>query len=165
MKTIKRPRRLKVSADGAGVVSHAGALLLREVAAESGLVAAVTEGLLDTYRGVPVHAPGQVFADLAVAIADGADAVSGIAGLRDRPELFGAVASLPTAWRLLERIDEEHLVAVRAARAVARRRAWAAGAAPQRGQELRLDFDATLVIAHSDKKDAAPVTVQAILLL
>ncbi|MCU1683017.1 MAG: family transposase [Amycolatopsis sp.] len=131
VKTIKRPRRLKVSADGAGVVSHAGALLLREVAAES----------------------------------DGADAVSGIAGLRDRPELFGAVASLPTAWRLLERIDEEHLVAVRAARAVARRRAWAAGAAPQRGQELRLDFDATLVIAHSDKKDAAPVTVQAILLL
>lgn len=38
----------------------------------------VNDTLLDTYRGVPVHMPGQVFADLAVAIADRADAVTGI---------------------------------------------------------------------------------------
>ena len=54
----------------------------------------------------------------------GADAVSGIAVLRDREELFGAVASMPTAWRVLDRVDEHHLGAVRQARADARRR-WA----------------------------------------
>src|SRR5205809_7321965 len=74
--------RVKVSADGRGVVSHAGAALLRELATETGLADAVTGALLDTYRGFPVHLPGQVFADLAVAIADGADAVTGIGVLR-----------------------------------------------------------------------------------
>jgi hypothetical protein len=42
-----------------------------------------------------VHAPQQVFADPAVAIADGADAVTGIEVPRDRKALFGAVASMP----------------------------------------------------------------------
>jgi hypothetical protein len=147
--------RVKVSADGRGVVSHAGVALLRELAVETGLASAVTGALLDTYRGCPVHAPGQVFADLAVAIADGADAVTGIEVLRDRGALFGPVASMPTAWRLLDRIDEPHLGRVRAARAAARERAWAAGAAPRLGQELRIDFDATITIAYSEKQNAA----------
>jgi len=69
----------------------------------------VTGALLDTYRGFPLHTPGQVFADLAVAIADGADAVTGIEVLRDREALFGPVASMRTAWRLLDRIDGPHL--------------------------------------------------------
>lgn len=99
----------------------------------------MTGALLDTYRGFPVHMPGQVFADLAVAIADGADAVTGIEVLRDREALFGPVASMPTAWRLLDRIDERHLPRVRAARAAARERAWEAGAAPEPGGELRVD--------------------------
>lgn len=91
------------------MVSHAGAGLLRELATETGLAGGVTRALLDTYRGFPVHLPGQVFADLAVAIADGADAVTGIEVLRDREALFGPVAAMPTAWRLLDRIDQVHL--------------------------------------------------------
>ena len=55
---------------------------LRELATETGLADAVIRALLDTCRGFPVHMPGQVFADLAVAIADGADAVTGIEVLR-----------------------------------------------------------------------------------
>jgi hypothetical protein len=155
MKRSGSRRRVKVSADGRGVVSHAGAGLLRELAADTGLAGGVTGALLDTYRGLPVHLPGQVFTDLAVAIADGADAVTGIEVLRDREALFGPVASMPTAWRLLDRIDEPHLERVRAARAAARDRAWQAGAAPQPGGELRIDFDATISIAHSDKQNAA----------
>src|SRR5512133_3719738 len=147
--------RVKVSADGKGVVSHAGSALLRELATETGLAGAVSGALLDTYRGVPLHMPGQVFADLAVAIADGVDAVTGIEVLRDREGLFGPVASMPTAWRLLDRIDAVHLDRVRAARAAARERAWAAGAAPEPGTELRIDFDATISIAHSEKENAA----------
>jgi len=144
--------RFKVSADGRGVVSHAGAALLRELATETGLVASVTGALMDTYRGFPLHLPGQVFADLAVAIAGGADAVGGIEVLRDRQGLFGPVASMPTAWRLLDRIDGPHLERVRAARAAARERAWAAGAAPEPGGELRIDFDATISVAFSEKQ-------------
>src|SRR6266480_4598197 len=125
------------------------------MAAETGLASAVTGALMDTYRGFPLHLPGQVFADLAVAIAGGADAVTGIEVLRDRGALFGPVASMPTAWRMLDRIDEAHLPEVRAARAVARERAWAAGAAPEPGGELRIDFDATISTAHSEKQNAA----------
>jgi hypothetical protein len=155
---VKRSKglpRVRVSADGAGVVSHAGVGLLREMAEETGLAGEVTGALLDTYDGVPGHAPGRVFTDLAVAIADGADAISGIAVLRDRAGLFGAVASVSTVWRVLDRIDEAHLLGVRAARATARYRAWQAGAAPDLTQELRLDFDATITIAHSEKENAA----------
>jgi Transposase DDE domain group 1 len=157
----KRLRRVKVSADGVGVVSHAGVGLLREMAQFTGLVDGVTDALVDTYAGVPVHPPGRVFTDLAVAIADGADAVSGIAVLTDRQDLFGPVASMPTTWRVLDRIDPAHLDRVRAARAAARERAWAAGAGPdlecpdQFGGELCIDFDATITIAHSEKENAA----------
>jgi hypothetical protein len=148
------------------VVSHAGVGLLRSLAEYSGLVDEVTAALIDTYKGLPVHAPGRVFTDLAVAVADGADAISGIAVLGDRSGMLGPVASVPTAWRLLDRIDAEHLPAVREARARARERAWAAGAGPclagdlagdLAGElaELRLDFDATITIAHSEKENAA----------
>ncbi len=156
MKRNKGVPRVKVSADGRGVVSHAGVGMLREMAESTGLADGVTTALLDTYKGVPVHAPGRVFTDLACAVADGADCVSGIAVLGDRRDLFGLVASMPTTWRVLDRIDADHLEGVREARAAARARAWAAGAAPAPGSELRLDFDATITIAHSEKEAAAP---------
>lgn len=128
---------------------------MREMAEFTGLVEGVSDALIDTYSGVPVHPPGRVFTDLAVAIADGADAVSGIAVLRDREALFGPVASMPTTWRVLDRIDAARLDAVRAASAAARERAWAAGAGPDLSGELRMDFDATITIAHSEKENAA----------
>jgi len=156
VKSSKGSRRVKVSADGHGVVSHAGVGLLREVAEYTGLGGAVTAALRDTYKGPWVHAPGRVFTDLAVAVADGADAVSGISVLADRQELFGPVASMPTTWRLLDRVDAAHLPRVRAARAAARVAAWAAGAGPDVDQGLCLDFDATITIAHSEKQNAAP---------
>ena len=68
---------------------------LRALATETGLAGAVAGVLLDTYPAFPVHAPRQMFADPAVAIADGADAVTGIEVLRRREALFGAVAPMP----------------------------------------------------------------------
>jgi hypothetical protein len=155
VKLIERPRRVKVSADGRGVVSHAGTAMLRELAYDTGLVAGVTSALADTYGGPWVHAPGRVFADLAVAIADGADCVSHIEVLGDRHEIAGPVASMPTTWRLLDRIDAVHLPAVRAARAAARTRAWTAGAGPDLAGVVQIDFDATITIAFSEKENAA----------
>lgn len=155
MKRNKRMRRVVVSADGYGVVSHAGVSLLREMAEYTGLVDGVTDALIGTYKGPPIHVPGRVFTDLAVAVADGADAISGISVLGDREDLFGPVASMPTTWRVLDRVDAAHLEPVRDARAAARGAAWAAGAGPDLDDELRLDFDATITIAHSEKENAA----------
>ena len=159
MKDIAAARRVKVSADGRGVVSHAGMGLLRELADLTGLSAQVTEVLADTYKGPWTYAPGAVFADLAAAVADGADCIDGVGQLcGDREHAFGAKASTTTMWRLVDqRIDAAHLPKVRGARAAARAAAWAAGAAPTAGEPLYIDIDATLVIDHSDnKQDAAP---------
>lgn len=145
-----------MSADGDGVVSHAGSELLREMAAGTGLVDVWDEALNGTYKGVPFHQPGQVLADLAVAIADGATAISHLAALRDQPSLFGPVASTPTAWRVLDRVGEVELGWLREGRAAARAAAWAAGAGPDLSVEQAVDFDATIAIAHSEKQDAAP---------
>ena len=50
----------------------------------------------------------------------------------------------PRLWRLVdERIDAARLPRIRAARAHARERAWAAGAAPARDGWLHIDVDAT----------------------
>ena len=156
MKSNRRSRRVKVSADGTGLVSRAGTLLLRELTVDTGLAAGWTEVLLDTYRAFPTrHAPGRVLADLAVTIADGGDALTHLAGLRDQGKLFGPVASEPTAWRAVARVDEAHLVRLRAVRAAARDRAWAAGAGPDIAAGLTIDLDATITVAHSEKDNAA----------
>jgi hypothetical protein len=59
VKDIAAVSRVKVSADGRGVVSHAGMGLLRELADLTGLSAQVMAVLTDTYRGPWVHAPGE----------------------------------------------------------------------------------------------------------
>jgi hypothetical protein len=160
VKSIAAVSRVKVSADGHGVVSHAGVGMLREVAALTGLSAQVTAVLADTYRGPWVHDPGAVFADLAAAVADGADCIDGVGqSCGDREHVFGPAASPTTMWRLIDaRIDAEHLPGIRAARAQARARAWAAGAAPAPGGWLHLDVDATITIDHSDNKEQAAAT-------
>ena len=156
MKSNRRTGRVKVSADGTGLVSRAGALLLRELTVDTGLAAGWTTALLDTYKTVPTrHAPGRVLADLAVMIADGGDALTHLATLRDQSKLFGAVASEPTAWRAVDRVDDAHLSELRAVRATARERAWAAGAGPDVSTGLVIDLDATITIAHSEKVNAA----------
>jgi hypothetical protein len=156
VKRSKSAPRFKVSADGKGVVSHAGTALLRELAAQTGLVKGWTAALSDTYRLPPTHAPGQVLVDLAVTIADGGDALRHLRALRDQATLFGPVASDPTAWRVVDKVDTVRLDLLRAARAKARERAWAAGAGPDLSQELRMLFDSSLLTAHSDKENAAP---------
>jgi hypothetical protein len=54
---------------------------------------------------------------------------------------------------VIDSVHAEGLRRIAAARAAARAGAWAAGARPD---TITLDFDATLVTAHSEKEDAAP---------
>jgi hypothetical protein len=88
-----------------------------------------------------------------VLLADGGDALSDLAVLRDQPELFGPVASTATAWRVVERVaaDELGLAGLRAARAQARGRAWRAGACP-RADLLLVDLDGTLLDGPRTRK-------------
>ena len=100
--TTIRPK-ITVTADGAGVASHAGTRLLVDLA-ETTTLSGELSVALDGVRGArPRHDPGRVLVDLAVAIADGAEAISDIAVLADQPGLLGPVASDSTCWRLLDR--------------------------------------------------------------
>ena len=153
MNRSRRRSRLKVSADGRGVVSHAGARLLSDLADRVGLTDGLSVAMAPTKQRRRGHDRGRVLVDLAVMVADGGTAISDLAVLRDQPSLFGEVASTPTAWRTLEAVDGPALARIAVARAAARRRVWAAGADP--GFYV-IDFDATLITAHSDKTGAAP---------
>jgi hypothetical protein len=124
----RRARRVKVSADGTGLVSRAGTLLLRELTVETGLAAGWTEALLDTYKAAPSrHLPGRVLADLAVMTADGGDALTHLAVLRDQGKLFGAVASEPGLRNLPCRGYEQNKAWLELSLAAADLPTWAQG--------------------------------------
>ena len=161
MKNNARGTRVIVSADGRGLVSQAGAVLLWETMRVTGLSRGLSAGLERWRAPRAVHDPGKIIADLAAALALGGDCLADIAVLREQPELAGPVASDPVVSRLardLAAAGPRALKAIRAARAQARERAWAlAGdAAPGAGGLVTIDLDATIVIAHSEKEQAAP---------
>src|SRR5437763_12204105 len=143
-----------VAADGEGLVSHAGAALLGEVAGRVGLTRELSGALARVRERRGRHDPGRVIRDLAVMLADGGDCLSDLRAVRDQEPLFGPVASDSTAFRLIDRIagDSELLDGLRAARAAARERAWVLGVRPER---IVIDIDATLINAHTEKEGAA----------
>jgi hypothetical protein len=154
-----------VTGDGRGVVGHAGARLLADLADATGLTSAFSQALAGLRQRQGGHDPGRIAVDLAVMLADGGETIADLAVLRNQQALFGTVASDPTAWRLLSQLDATMLAELRAARAHAREIAWAQhaevrGALPQpmvAGQPvdgLVLDIDATIVICHSEKESA-----------
>src|SRR6478735_7426708 len=143
-----------VTADGEGLVSHAGSALLAGVADKTGLTTALSAGLAGTRRRRGGHDPGRVIRDLAVMLADGGEALCDLRAVRDQSPLFGEVASDSTAYRAIEKIavKPDLLESLRGAHAKARARAWSLGLAPGR---LTIDLDATLIGAHSEKEGAA----------
>ena len=93
---------LDVTVGGEGIVSHAGLVLLRQLADQTGLTGGLSKAL--TSPRLLVHDRGQVVADLGVAIAGGAEVISDFAVLGAQRDLYGLVASVPTAWRTLDEI-------------------------------------------------------------
>jgi len=163
--------QLVITCDGTGVVSHAGTVLLAELADRIGLTAALSEATDSLRERRAGHDPGRVLVDVAVAIADGAVSISDVQVLADQQGLHGpagSVASTPTIWRVLAGVANAPgmLAAVRLARAEARDRAWLARgeltgaelpgsrAAGKLLGQVVIDLDATLVTAHSDKEGA-----------
>ena len=152
MNVIRASQRVKVTGDGKGVASHAGALLVAELADRVGLTTGLSAAMAHTRRRRSAHDPGVVLAHLAVSLADGGDCLADVAVLRNQPDLFGQVASDPTVWRVIDSIHVDGLRNIAAARAAARARVWAAGGTPE---VIVIDIDGTLLDAYSEKQDAA----------
>ena len=167
VKTTGTRPKIIVTADGRGVVGHAGTRLLADVADATGLTGGFSVALQPLRRRRSGHDPGRIAVDVAVMLADGGQAIADLAELRDQAELFGTVASDPTAWRLLSAIDDGALARLRQARAAARELAWAQAietrgdlpastAASRPIPGIVLDMDASIVICHSEKEGASP---------
>jgi hypothetical protein len=135
-------------------------MLLVETVRKSGLDTAISAALAPWRKARAVHDPGKTLLDVALAVALGGDCLSDVAVLRAEPAVFGPVASDPTVSRLVDTLagsGKRALTAIRRARASVREHVWAlAGeAAPDQGGQVIVDLDGVLVIAHSDKQDAA----------
>jgi hypothetical protein len=159
---------LKVTADGKGLVGHAGAILLRKAADQLGLAAGLSAALLRKGTS-PLLDRGTVLASLAVAIALGATSMSDIALLAHLAPVLGDAPSGPTVRRALDLAGSPAMLErVARARAKARQHAWNLIEATPAGFPwlaiagktltgwLVIDMDATLVTASSDKEGAAP---------
>jgi hypothetical protein len=157
---------LEVTADGNGLVGHAGAVLLRKLADQSGLTAELDAAL--TQKGTsPQLSRGVTLASTAIAIAAGATAMADIEVLGQLAPVLGAAPSDSTVRRTLSLADDRTLTRIAQARARTRKHVWeqagAAGGFPWleiAGKSLDgwlfIDLDATLITAHSDKEGAAP---------
>src|ERR1700758_1728394 len=145
---------VEVTADGTGLVSHAGTALVAQVADKIGLTRALSLRLGCLKQRRRGHDPGRVIRDLAVMLTDGGECVSDLGAVRDQQALFGPVASDSTAFRTVDKIASMSggLDALRSAHARARERFWELHGAPER---LTIDVDATLITAHSEKEQAA----------
>ncbi|WP_330113769.1 IS1380 family transposase [Streptomyces sp. MUM 178J] len=151
---------VRVQDDGRAVVSQAGSVLLVETVRKAGLDQAISQVLAPWRKPRAVHDPGKVLLDVALAVALGGDCLADIATLRCEPAVFGPVASDPTVSRLIDTLaasGEKALQAIRSARSEVRQRVWslAGGNAPAADGKVTVDLDGVLVVAHSDKEDAA----------
>ena len=159
---------LKVTADGAGLVGHAGAVLLRKAADQAGLTG-LLGAALEKKGTSPLLDRGIVLVSLAVAITLGATSMSDIALLAHLAPVLGDAPSGPTIRRTLD-LAGTPAALDRAARARAKARAhawkliegtpagfpWLVIAGKALTGWLVIDMDATLVTARSDKEGAAP---------
>src|SRR4051794_41939816 len=94
---------VEVTADGAGLVSHAGSALLAQVADKLGLTKALSLRLGAIKRRRRGHDPGRVIRDLAVMLADGGECVSDLGAGRGQQALFGPLASDSAAFWVVDR--------------------------------------------------------------
>jgi hypothetical protein len=149
-----------VEGGGRAVVSQAGAVLLVDMVGKTGLDQAISAVLSPWRKPRAVHDPGKVLLDVALAVALGGDCLADVGMLRAEPDVFGPVASDPTVSRLIDTLAAaggKALAALGSARAEVREYVWklASASAPDAGGQVVVVLDGVLVLAHSDKQDAA----------
>jgi hypothetical protein len=114
---------LTVTADGKGLVGHAGAVLLRKCADRTGLTTALSS-VLPAGQGPGWWDRGLVLVNLAVAIVLGGTGMSDIALLAHQAAVFGDPPSDSTVGRTLAAHDERLLRRIATVRARVRAHVW-----------------------------------------
>ena len=167
MQDTQWDRALKVTGEGEGLVGHAGAVLLRKLADQAGLTAALGPALARSRR-FPLVDRGIALVSLAVAIVLGATSMNDITLLAHHAPVLGAEPSDTTVRRTLELADPRTLDQIARVRARIRGHVRALICATPAGFPwlqiagkllagwLVIDMDATLITARSDKQGAAP---------
>lgn len=157
---------LTVTANGKGLVGHAGAVLLRKCADRVGLTAALSD-VLPAGQGPGWWDRGTVLINLAVAIVLGGSGMCDIALLAHQASVFGHPPSDSTIGRTLTALDETLLRRIATVRARVRAHVWhllalRPGGFPWLNVAGKLltgwvviDIDATLICAYSAKQGAA----------
>jgi hypothetical protein len=160
-------KNLLVTSDGEGLIGHAGAVLLRELADRCGLTAALGAALRRAGK-FPQFDRGVALVSTAIAIVLGATSMRDIVLLDHLAPVFGPPPSDTTVRRTLELAGAGMLRKAAKARAKIRAHVWQLIAATATGFPwltiagktlagwLVIDMDATLITAHSDKEGAAP---------
>jgi hypothetical protein len=158
---------LKVTANGAGVLAHAGSAAIRLLADRVGLTGAVSAAMGGNKNGRG-YDRGRVLVDAAVGMADGLDTIRRMSLLCDQGEIFSEMASRSTLARVLaDETDADRLAAIGQARAEVRARVWELiearhGRIPAAkmpggdlGEQVVVRVDANFVDAYSRKQGAA----------
>src|SRR6266702_2040719 len=114
---------LKVTAEGEGLVGHAGAVLLRKLADEAGLTAALGP-VLARSRRFPLVDRGIALVSIAVAIVLGATSMRDITLLAHHAPVLGPEPSDTTVRRTLELADSRTLDKIAKVRARIRAHVW-----------------------------------------
>ncbi len=167
MKDTQWDHALKVTGEGEGLVGHVGAVLLRKLADQAGLTAALGPALARSRR-FPLVDRGIALVSMAVAIVLGATSMNDITLLAHHAPVLGAEPSDTTVRRTLELADPATLDKIARVRARVRAHVWELIRATPAGFPwlavagkllagwLVIDLDATLITARSDKQGAAP---------
>jgi hypothetical protein len=167
MKDTPWDHGLRVTAEADGLIGHAGAVLLRKLADQAGLTAALRSALARAGK-FPLVDRGVALVSMAVAIALGATSMNDIALLAQHAPVLGAEPSDTTVRRTLELADPATLDKIARVRARVRAHVWQLICATPAGFPwlavagkllagwLVIDLDATLITARSDKEGAAP---------
>ena len=134
------------------MVWGAGLFALGGFADWVGLTGALSAAVPRRGERAPVHDRGALLVHLLLVLAGGGEACSDIGHLRSQRELFGAVGSHSTLYRVLRGIDGSALGALWGAAAAARAEAWSQR---RRRGPLAVDIDSTLVEVHSQNKQGA----------
>ena len=140
------------------MVAQARAVLLAETVRKSGPDAVISR-TLELWRKGPVHDPGKILLDAALAVALAGHCPADVGMLRAEPAEFGPVASDPTVSRLIDVLAGGRRDSVvgdllsevpSAPSCLAVGQAFGEGA----GGEMIVDLDGVLVIVQADKQDA-----------
>jgi Transposase DDE domain group 1 len=165
VQTTARPKLL-VTADGRGVVSHASSRLLADLADRTSLTRWLGEALAGLARPRATTTLGAGRPGRRGRRGGGVHLRHRRAGRPARPVRAGGLGF--TVWRLLDQLGAAELALVGSARAAARELVWAQRAeitgaavppASAGGRELGglvIDIDASIVVTHSEKEQAAP---------